>query len=105
MKLLNNDDRGVSHYRSEAALLPLPARGRWHPTVPAEVVPVQMASYPHGAIPFRLSAAAVERGAVRLVNPVIPVDKARFAAFLRDWVYDGQTLTDLAKPGMRRQSG
>lgn len=25
-------------------------RGRWHPTVPAEVVPVQMASYPHGVI-------------------------------------------------------
>lgn len=75
-------------------------RGRWHPTVPAEVVRVQMASYPHGAIPFRLSEAALERGAVRLVNPVIPVDKARFAAFLRDWVYDGYTLTDLAKPGM-----
>jgi hypothetical protein len=64
-------------------------RGRWHPTVPAEVVPVQMASYPHGAIPFRLSPTGVEQGAVRLVNPVIP-DKARFAAFLRDWVYDGQ---------------
>jgi len=75
-------------------------RGRWHPTVPAEVVPVQMASYPHGVIPFRLSAAAVEHGAVRLANPVIPVDKARFAAFLRDWVYDGRTLTELAKPGM-----
>lgn len=75
-------------------------RGRWHPTVPAEVVPVAMASYPHGAIPFRLSAAAVERGAVRLVNPEIPVDKARFAAFLRDWVSDGRTLTDLAKQGM-----
>lgn len=75
-------------------------RGRWHPTVPAEVVAVQMAPYPHGVIPFRLSAAAVEHGAVRLVNPVIPVDKGRFAAFLRDWVYDGRTLTDLAKPGM-----
>ena len=60
-------------------------------------MPVQMATYPHGVIPFGLSAAAVEHGAVRLVNPV---DKARFAAFLQDWVYDGRTLTDLAKPGM-----
>ena len=42
-------------------------RGRWHPTVPAEVVPVQMANYPHGAIPFRLSTAAVEHGAVRWI--------------------------------------
>ena len=75
-------------------------RGRWHPTVPAEVVPVAMASYPHGAIPFRLSEAAIERSAVRPVNPEIPVDKARFAAFLRDWVSDGRTLTDLAKQGM-----
>lgn len=75
-------------------------RGQVHPTVPAEVVPVRMATYPHGVIPFRLSAAALQRGAVRLVNPVIPVDKGRFVAFLRDWVYDGRTLTDLAKPGL-----
>ena len=75
-------------------------QGRWHPTVPAEVSPIRMASYPQGAIPFRLSDAALQRGAVRLANPLIPVDKARFAAFLRDWVYEGQTLTDLAKPGI-----
>ncbi|MGA3242516.1 MAG: type IV secretion system DNA-binding domain-containing protein [Bryobacteraceae bacterium] len=75
-------------------------QGRWHPTVPAEVAPIRMASYPQGAIPFRLSDAALQRGAVRLANPLIPVDKARFAAFLRDWVYEGQTLTDLAKPGI-----
>jgi type IV secretory pathway TraG/TraD family ATPase VirD4 len=75
-------------------------QGRWHPTVPAEVSPIRMASYPHGAIPFRLSDAALQRGAVRLANPLIPVDKARFAAFLRDWVYEGQTLTELAKPGI-----
>ena len=75
-------------------------RGQWHPTIPAEVAPVKLASYTRGAIPFRLSEAAVERGAVRLANPVIAVDKARFAAFLRDWVYDGRTLTDLAKPGV-----
>ena len=75
-------------------------QGRWHPTVPAEVAPIRMASYPQGAIPFRLSDAALQRGAVRRANPLIPVDKARFAAFLRDWVYEGQTLTDLAKPGI-----
>ena len=75
-------------------------RGKWHPTVPAEVVPVKMATYPHGVIPFRLSDAALERGAVRLANPLIPVDKQRFQSFLRDWVYDGRTLTDLAKPGL-----
>ena len=75
-------------------------QGRWHPTVPAEVSPIRMASYPQGAIPFRLSDAALQRGAVRLANPLIPVDKARFAAFLRDWVYEGQTLTELAKPGI-----
>jgi len=74
--------------------------GKWHPTVPAEVVPVKMATYSHGVIPFRLSDAAVQRGAVRLVNPVIPVDKVRFQAFLRDWVYGGRTLADLAMPGV-----
>jgi type IV secretory pathway TraG/TraD family ATPase VirD4 len=75
-------------------------RGKWHPTIPAEVVPVQMATYPHGVIPFRLSDAAIKTGAVKLANPLIAVDKARFAAFLRDWVYDGRTLTELARPGM-----
>lgn len=59
-----------------------------------------MASYTHGAIPFRLSDAAIKTGAVKLANPLMAVDKARFVAFLRDWVYDGRTLTELAKPGM-----
>jgi hypothetical protein len=75
-------------------------RGKWHPTIPAEVVPVQMATYTHGVIPFRLSDAALKTGAVKLANPLIAVDKARFAAFLRDWVYDGRTLTELGRPGM-----
>jgi hypothetical protein len=75
-------------------------RGKWHPTIPDEVVPVQMASYTRGVIPFRLSDAAIKTGAVKLANPLMAVDKARFAAFLREWVYNGQTLTALAKPGM-----
>jgi hypothetical protein len=41
-------------------------RGRWHSTVPEEVVPVKLAGYTRGAIPFRLSEVAVERGVVRL---------------------------------------
>jgi type IV secretory pathway TraG/TraD family ATPase VirD4 len=83
----------------------LDRRGRWHPTIPAEVVPVKIASYPHGVIPFRLSDAAVQTGAVRLANPLISVDKARFQAFLRDWVYDGRTLRELAMPGVWRGLG
>ncbi|MGA2883312.1 MAG: hypothetical protein ABSG13_30570 [Bryobacteraceae bacterium] len=54
-------------------------RGKWHPTIPDEVVPVQMATYTHGVIPFRLSDAAIKTGAVKLANPLIAVDKARFA--------------------------
>jgi len=58
-----------------------------------------MASYTHGVIPFRLSDAAIKTGAVKLANPLIAVDKARFAMFLREWVYNGQTLTELARAG------
>jgi hypothetical protein len=75
-------------------------KGKWHPTVPAEVVALNLDHPVRGVIPFRLSDAALKTGAVRLVNPVIPVDKARFVAFLRDWVYNGETLGQLLKPGM-----
>ena len=59
-------------------------KGKWHPTVPDEVVPVNLDHPVRGVIPFRLSDAALKTGAVRLVNPVIPVDKAHFVGFLRD---------------------
>ena len=75
-------------------------KGKLHPTVPAEVVALNLDHPVRGVIPFRLSEAALKTGAVRLVNPVIPVDKARFVGFLRDWVYNGETLTELLKPGM-----
>ena len=68
-------------------------KGKLHPTVPAEVVALNLDHPVRGVIPFRLSEAALKTGAVRLVNPVIPVDKARFVGFLRDWVYNGETLT------------
>jgi type IV secretory pathway TraG/TraD family ATPase VirD4 len=75
-------------------------RGKSHPAIPAEVEPVQVVRAPRGTIPFRLSEGAKKAGAVRLVNPVVAVDRERFKAFLRDWIYHGRTLTDLAKLGL-----
>ena len=75
-------------------------RGKIHPTIPEEVVPVQLASYTRGVIPFHLSDAAIKTGAVRIINPLIAVDKMRFIAFLRQWIYAGKTLGELAMPGV-----
>ena len=51
-------------------------------------------------IPFRLSDAALQAGEVKLANPVIPVDPQLFVKFLRNWVYNGETLEQLLKPGI-----
>jgi hypothetical protein len=84
-------------FEKYAVLHTVDARGKSHPAMLADIEPVDA---PRGAIPFRLTEAAKEAGAVRLVNPVITVDRKRFTAFLRDGIYHGGTIADLAKPGI-----
>jgi hypothetical protein len=48
-------------------------RGKWHPTIPDEVVPVQMATYTHGVIPFRLSSIAPTVDLVLIVAMAVSV--------------------------------
>jgi hypothetical protein len=75
-------------------------KGKWRPAVPAEVVPVNLDHPVRGVIPFRLSDAALQAGEVKLANPVIPVDPQLFVKFLRNWVYNGESLEQLLKPGV-----
>jgi type IV secretory pathway TraG/TraD family ATPase VirD4 len=75
-------------------------KGKWRPAVPDEVVPVNLDHPVRGVIPFRLSDAALQAGAVKLANPVIPVDPQLFVKFLRNWVYNGESLEQLLKPGV-----
>jgi hypothetical protein len=87
-------------FEKYAVLHTVDEKGKSHPATPAEVESVDMTNAPRGTVPFRLTEAAKKARAVKLVNPVVTIDKERFKAFLRDWIYHGQTLTDLAKPGM-----
>jgi hypothetical protein len=75
-------------------------KGKWRPAIPAEIVPVNLDHPVRGVIPFRLSEAALQAGEVKLANPVIPVDPQLFVKFLRNWVYNGESLEQLLKPGV-----
>jgi hypothetical protein len=83
--------------RGSYELLIIDDRTERRTALDADVVP--MSPTPRGD-PFGLSATAVKRGAVRLTWQRSERDHAALHAFLRQGIYQDQTLLDLARPAL-----
>ncbi len=54
----------------------------------------------NGEKTFALTEDAIKQGALRLEWQRHSYDNIKLHAFIGDWIYQGQTLTDLAKPAL-----
>jgi type IV secretory pathway TraG/TraD family ATPase VirD4 len=78
-------------------LLELATRKGSRLALDSEVQPVVTDS---GEKTFALTEDAIKKGALRLEWQRHSYDNIKLHAFIGDWIYQGQTLTDLAKPAL-----
>ena len=91
-------------FEKYAVLHTVDAKGKSHPSTPDEIEPVEITNPPRGSTPFQLTEAAKKAGAVKVVNPVITVDREKFKNFLRDWIYHKQTSPNWRSPACMTDS-